>query len=129
MSDDTYFHSAAGGVVLDQIQAETAIDLSAKGWIKRARQRRARAQHEPAVLTEVQRLTQRSSWLRRKAARLPLRSNGRRKALQEAQLCQTLALTLPVVLGGKRAPKLPLGFGFGGPRHIQRAVALLNQLA
>lgn len=107
-----------------QIKAETAVDLGADGWVKEARRRRALSGMTAEVEAETSRLIRRASWLQRKAARLPLRSNGRRSATVEAASCQALAQILPLAQQGKATPR----FAPPPAKHLQRAVGLLHTL-
>lgn len=108
-----------------EIGATVGVDLSDERWLRRARASRARASYAERVQEEIARLARRISWLSRKAARLPLNSNGRKQAIAEAAACRTLAALLPRALEGHAVPKLPLQQQPVG----ERAARLLSELA
>lgn len=68
------------GTVLRKVQPSKAVDLADPKLLDRARRRRESA-------NEVTRLEARAVFLRRKAARLPKNSNGRDKAIRDADDC------------------------------------------
>lgn len=107
-----------------EVGAISGVDLSADGWVREARRRRALAAFAERVEEENERLLRRASWLQRKVARLPLNSNGRSSALTEASDCETLADLLPRAQRGEPTPK----FKVPGRRHLCRAVRLLHSL-
>lgn len=69
--------SFAGGVPLDPVRFESAVDL------RRVVQLAALARANAETIANAQRSVERARRLRRKAARLPVGSNGRRKVEAE----------------------------------------------
>lgn len=117
------------GTLVRKVDPRKALDLAspeAARLIAESKRNRARQLLADDVHAEIALLNGRAARLVLRAGRCKVASNGRRKAIQEAQSCQGMAMLLQKALDGETTPKLAPGLF--ATHHLERARRLFNQL-